>query len=276
MRGVTGGMRSGKNLKEYLVDGQVTETRSYLRWEDPALAQNGEGRVTPVIPGCQVTVTVIGKDGKALLQNHIFKIPNVEGAGSEGQNAIDMSPVQPHTISKESRSCESCHTSKKAQGKGIGDGKFFSDPSQDFIVDLMDAEGNVLPLQIDEQVPAIKNLKHDYSKFIDDNGTQLMTVGHHWKLSQPLSKEQRSKLDREGACISCHQNIPDGDLAVSTMAHIAEMSGINIDRDEHNSILNKILLLSAWVQILAGIIIGMGILWLLMLFKTDKKDRRWK
>ena len=59
--GVTG---DHKNLKDFLVDGKVTETRSYLRWEDPALAQNGEGRVSPVIPGCQVILTVIGKDGK--------------------------------------------------------------------------------------------------------------------------------------------------------------------------------------------------------------------
>jgi len=80
-----------KNLKNFLVDGKVTETRSYLRWENPALSINGEGRVSPTIPGCQTTITVIGKDGKALLQNHIFKIPNVEGAGAEGQNAITMS-----------------------------------------------------------------------------------------------------------------------------------------------------------------------------------------
>ncbi|MCK4737030.1 MAG: cytochrome C, partial [Sulfurimonas sp.] len=64
--GTTGGMR---DLKKYLVPGKVTETRSYLRWEDPALSQNGEGRVSPTVPGCQTTITVIGKDGKALLQN---------------------------------------------------------------------------------------------------------------------------------------------------------------------------------------------------------------
>ncbi len=271
IHGRTGGMR---NLKNYLVDGKVTETRSYLRWEDPALAQNGEGRITPVIPGCQVTATVIGKDGKALIQNQIFKIPNVEGAGEEGQNAIDMSPVQPHTISKRSRTCESCHSSDKAIGLGIGGGKYFSDPSKDFIVDLMSADMKLLPHKTDEQVPAISNLKHDYSSFLDENGTQLMTVGHHWKLSQPLDKEQRSKLDRRGMCLSCHKNIPDGDLAVSALVHASEMAGIEIDREEHGSILNKILLMGAWLQVLVGV--GLGGYIIYRLFLKRKHPRRWK
>ncbi len=271
IHGRTGGMR---NLKNYLVDGKVTETRSYLRWEDPALAQNGEGRITPVIPGCQVTATVIGKDGKALIQNKIFKIPNVEGAGEEGQNAIDMSPVQPHTISKRSRTCESCHSSDKAIGLGIGGGKYFSDPSKDFTVDLMSAEMILLPKKTDQQVPAIGNLKHDYSSFIDENGTQLMTVGHHWKLSQPLDKEQRSKLDRRGMCLSCHKNMPNGDLAVSALVHASEMAGIEIDNEEHGSILNKLLLIGAWLQVLVGILLGGYIIY--RLFLKPKNPRRWK
>ena len=271
IHGLTGEMR---NLKNYLVAGKVTETRSYLRWEDPALAQNGEGRITPVIPGCQVTATVIGKDGKALIQNKIFKIPNVEGAGDEGQNAIDMSPVQPHTISKRSRTCESCHTSDKAIGLGIGGGKYFADQRKDFIVDLMSADKKVLPHRVDQQVPGIGNLAHDYSSFIDENGTQLMTVGHHWKLSQPLDEEQRSKLDRRGMCLSCHKTIPDGDLAVSAMVHASEMAGIKIDRSEHASILSKILIMGAWLQVLVGGLLGGYIIY--RLFIKRKQPRRWK
>ena len=276
IHGTTGGMR--KSLKKYLVDGKVTETRSYLRWEDPMLGQNGEGRVTPLVPGCQVTVTVIGKDGKALVQNHIYKIKNVEGAGKEGQNAIDMSPIQPHTIQKEARSCESCHSSKKALGLGI-DGTF--DPSQTTIVDIMTADGKVLPHKIDEQIPSIPNLKYDYSKIIDANGTQLMTVGSHFKLSRPLDKEQRDKLDRRGVCLSCHKDIPEGNLAVSAMTHIAEMAELNIDNHEHQSILNKIVNLSAWVQVVvASLILLMFIYIVYTLFLKKKamnpRNRGWK
>jgi len=269
IHGVTGGM---KDMRKYLVDGAVTETRSFMRWEDPPLAQNGEGRISPTVPGCQTTITVIGKDGKALLQNHIYKIPNVEGAGAEGQNAIDMAPIQPHTISKEGRSCESCHTTKKAMGMGIGGSKSTADPSITTITDIMTAEGKVLPTIVDEQMPAIANLHYDYSKFLDENGTQLQTVGHHWTLSGPLSKAQRDKLDRSGVCFSCHKDIPKTSLAVSALTHIADMAEINIDNKMHKKIVNKSLNISAWVQVLVGVFFGLLFLYGVYL-KFFKKRR---
>jgi len=256
------GQTGEDSLKDFLIDGKVTETRSYLRWENPALSQNGEGRVSPTIPGCQTTITVIGKDGKALMQNHIVKIPNVEGAGAEGQNAIVMAQVNPHTTSKEARSCESCHISKKALGMGINGGKYFSDQSKSTIVDLMTADGKVLPKKIDEQIPGIPNLKYDYSVMIDENGTQVQTVDDHWRLANPLSAKQRAKLDRQGVCLSCHQSIPDGDLAISSMNHIANMAGLQIDNDMHKKILHKSIKISAWVQIGVPILLGVfGLIW---------------
>ena len=268
IHGRTGGM---KDLKKYLVDGKVTESRSYLRWEDPALAQNGEGRISPVIPGCQTTITVIGKDGKALLKNHIYKNPNVEGAGILGQNAIDMAPVQPHTISKESRSCESCHTSDKAIGLGIGSGVFMKEPNKTKFIDLMDANKKLLTKKAQEQMPSIPNLKHDYSQFVDENGTQLMTVGHHFKLSQPLDKAQVDKLDRRGMCLSCHESIPSGNLAISAMAHAAQMSELNIDNKTHNYILNKMLNIGAWTQFILAILISLIIAYIIYVNFIKKK-----
>ncbi|RUM68178.1 MAG: cytochrome C [Sulfurovum sp.] len=261
-------------LKDFLVDGKVTETRSYLRWENPALSQNGEGRISPTIPGCQVTLTVIGKDGKALLQNHIFKLKGVENNGTvnadkEGVNSIVMSPVQPHTISKKSRSCESCHTSQKAQGKGINGGKYFADQRKTTMVDLMDAQQKLLVKQVDEQIPAIPNLKYDYSVMIDENGTQVQTVGDHWKLSQALDNETRAKLDRSGACLSCHKEMPNKDLAISLLAHSAKYAGVKIDNTIHKSILHKSILLSAWIQVLGGLVLA-G-LFIFFIMKRRKK-----
>ncbi len=278
IHGRTGGM---KDLKKYLVDGKVTETRTYMRWEDPALSQNGEGRISPTIPGCQTTITVIGKDGKALLQNHIYKNPNVEGAGEEGQNAIDMSPVQPHTISKESRTCESCHTTKKAMGMGITGSHSIKDPSMTTITDIMTADGKVLPTIVDEQMPAIANLHHDYSKFLDENGTQLQTVGHHFKLSGPLSKEQRDKLDRSGVCLSCHIDMPKGSLAVSAMTHMSDMVDFKVDKKEHGGILNKLLNIGAFVQIILVFIVLLSLLYgiYVLFFKKKPNNPRnegWK
>ncbi len=259
--------------KKHLIDGNIVETRSYLRWENPPLAVNGEHRISPAIPGCQTTITVIGKDGKPLLLNHIFKIPNVEGAGKDGQLAIDISPVQPHTIQKESRKCESCHTNPVAMGYGIEEGKLYADPSKPYVVDLMTADGKILPKIYKTQVNSIPNLKYDWSRFISEKGEQLQTVGHHYSGSRPLNNEERAKLDRRGVCLSCHQTMPNKDLAVSLMVHVKEYAGIKIDRKKHNSILHKLVLLGAWVQVLgvAGgvfLLIG-GIFW----YKRRKSKR---
>ncbi|WP_455757551.1 multiheme c-type cytochrome [Sulfurimonas sp.] len=217
IHGRTGDM---KDMRKYLVDGKVTQTKNFIRFENPALSQNGEGRISPTVPEYQTTITVIGKNGKALLKNHIYKIPHAEGADQEGQNAINMTPIQPHTISKKARSCESCHSTKKALGMGITGLK--------------------------------ANSKHDYSKFLDKYGKQVQTVGHHWKLSGPLSKAQRDKLDRSGVCVSCHKDIPKGNLAISAMTHVADMAEIKIDNNVHKKIVNATISIAAWIQILGG------------------------
>ena len=215
-------------LEDYLIDGQVTEQRSYLRWEDPPLAVNGEHRISPAIPGCQTTITVIGQDGTPLLLNHIFKIPNVEGAGEEGQLGIDISPVQPHTISKNARECESCHTNPKSMGYGIQGGKIYANPSNNYPVEVSDANGNVLAEKSNGQINAIPNLEMDWSRFVDEEGKQLQTVGHHFSGSRPLNNKERANLDRRGVCMSCHKVIPDGDMAVDLLHHIKEVKVKNM------------------------------------------------
>ncbi len=275
LHGATGEMR---DLKHYLVDGKVTETRSYLRWENPPLSRNGEGRISPTIPGCQVNLTVIGKDGQTIVENLIPKIPNVEGAGEEGQNAIVMAPVHPHTVSKRSRSCESCHTDPKAAGYGVDHGRLRADQTRDTVIDLMTADGKVLPHRYEVQIPGIAHLKNDWDRFVDENGTQLQTVGNHWKLSAPLDNETRAKLDRSGVCLSCHKTIPEGDLAVSAMVHMSRYAGIEVDNAMHRDILNKTVRIGAWAQVVGGFFGGMFVLYLLyvVFLRRDPKERRWK
>ncbi len=239
-------------LEDYLIDGEVTESRSFLRWENPPLVRNGENRISPAIPGCQTTITVVGKNGEMLLENQIFKIPNVEGAGDEGQLGIDISPVQPHTIQAESRACESCHTNPQSMGYGIEGGTIFEDPSKDFNVDIGSGVGSPLAQNTQTQVNAIPNLNMDWSRFVTEDGKQLQTVGHHFKNSRPLNNEERQMLDRRGVCLSCHQTIPNGSLAVDLLHHVKEMSGTKINTEDHNGLMNKMLLLSAWVQVVLG------------------------
>ena len=245
---------------KHLIDGVVTEQRSFLRWENPPLVVNGENRVSPGVPGCQTSLTVIGKDGNTLLTNHIFKIPNVEGAGDEGQLGIDISPIQPHTTTKEARTCESCHTNPQAMGYGIEGGSIYEDPSQEYVVDITDAAGNVLSKRSQTQINSIPNLTMDWSRFVDEEGNQLQTVGHHFSGSRPLNNQERSMLDRRGVCASCHQVIPDKDLAVNLMTHMVQVTGLEIDNKEHQSILKKGVRLGAWAQVLGAIIFLGGLL----------------
>jgi hypothetical protein len=241
------------------IPGEISETRSYLRWEDPPLAQNGEGRIAPVVPGCQTTVTVIDDVGKALVSNHIYRIPDLEGAGPEGQRAIDMSPLQPHTIQKRARGCPSCHDSPKALGYGMAGGKLWGDPGTEHIVDLMTGKGEIIPKGSGPLVAAVPNLDGDWSRFVTEDGTQTQTVGHHLPLSRPLSRSERGKLDRRGVCLACHQEAPDQSLAVSLLHHVASATGqLPESSDEHASLLRKTLLLAGWVQVLG--IIGLPLL----------------
>ena len=112
---------------------------------------------------------------------------------------------------------------------------------------------------MDTQFNAIENLTMDWSRFLDENGKQLQTVGHHFSGSRPLNKDELSRLDRRGVCISCHQTVPDKDLATDLLSHVAEYAGEKINNEQHSSILNKSIRLAAWIQI-------MGVLLFIVLF----------
>ncbi|MGB0748248.1 MAG: hypothetical protein ACPGO3_05845 [Magnetospiraceae bacterium] len=177
--------------------GKVSETRSYLRWETPTLGINGEGRVSPLMPGCQVIFTVVGEDGKVLTENTIGMTP--EGKG------LDHAAVQPHTAGRQARSCESCHDNAKALGYGIEGGRFTLGANTDRYVDLINTDGVVVPNKATVQMPAIPQLDHDLSAIIDADGNQLVSVGSHWDLTGPLPEEVRSSVEKAGVCQACHE-----------------------------------------------------------------------
>jgi hypothetical protein len=245
------------------IPGKISELRAYLRWEDPALAVNGEGRIAPAVPGCQTTATVVGKDGQPLVENRAFRIPNVEGAGPEGQIGVDHSPLQPHTTRREARSCESCHGSPKAAGYGIDGGKNDVDPARDHFVDLMDGDGALLTKDARPQVAKTEGLRGDWSRFVTEDGEQLQTVGHHFRLSRPLNDRERALLEREGTCVACHQSLPEGDLAVSALHHVAQMlDALPVDADAHSSLVHKIVRVAAWAQVVLGVLLLAGAVFL--------------
>ena len=185
--------------------GKVFETRSYLRWEEPTLGINGEGRVSPLMPGCQVITTVIDKDGNTVAHNEIWTAP-------DGKKGLDHAAVQPHTAGREARTCESCHNNPKALGYGISDGRFLKGYDKGFTVDLETAFGQIIPGVTRLQSQPVPKLDHDLSRIVTRDGEELVTVGSHWPLTGPLSQAQREKMERTGLCMGCHQNMTDDDL----------------------------------------------------------------
>ncbi len=243
--------------EEMTIPGKSREGRTYVRWEDPVLGVNGEGRITPIIPGCQQITTVIGKDGKTLVSNKIWRTPpGMENGGEEGQRGIDMTPAQPHTISVEARECASCHTNPKTLGYGIGDGKFMTGYENDRYEDLKDATGQNLSKHSRPQIPKIEDLPMDLSQVVTRDGKQLQTVGHHWPLSSPLSQSTREKMERVGVCISCHQDVPDGNIFIKATAAAGEMLGMIPHNDhEHMKLLNSDIKWGAMTRILFPLLI---------------------
>lgn len=236
------------------IPGKVSEQRSYLRWEQPMMGVNGEGRITPITPGCQTSVTVIGPDGKPIIVNKIFRTePGAEGSGDEGQLSIDMSPVQPHTMTKNARTCESCHNTDKALGYGIDGGRSIRGWDKQTIVDIETVDGKILPKQVQPQMEAIEGLANDWSRVVDEEGNQLQTVGHHFRLSRPLNNDERARIRREGTCMACHQELPTENLAAGLLHHVAKYTGqLPHTTQQHGALVHKIVLFAAWGQVGIG------------------------
>ncbi|RMF11293.1 MAG: cytochrome C, partial [Alphaproteobacteria bacterium] len=219
--------------------GKVSETRSYLRWEEPVLGINGEGRVTPLMPGCQVIWTVIDRKGKTIALNQIATGNTDEKIASGNKKrtplGIDMAPVQPHSAQRKARACESCHDNPKALGYGIAGGVFQTRYVEDIVEDLIDQKtGKVIPKRYSIQIPKVEALDFDLSTIIKD-GEQTQTVGTHWPLSRALPKEIRDGMERTGLCLGCHREMTNDQLwsKVSTPG--------TLNRQDHIELMNKLL-----------------------------------
>lgn len=147
------------------------ESRSYLRWENPILGINHEGKVSPFIVGCQAIYTQM--DGKKMRKNnHVFK--TVDGVAGLAQN-----PIQPHTISAQSRTCAECHQNRKTLGLGSGHYKI---------------EAN-FP---DGPAP----VPFELERIVDEDGKQLQATNHVG--ARPFNKEEMQRIWRAGTCMACH------------------------------------------------------------------------
>jgi len=174
-------------------------------------------------------------------------------------------------MTKNVRSCESCHASNKALGLGIGGPRPWNERH---FVDLETVDGEILPQQTQPQMEPIENLTQDWSRIVEEEGNQLATVGHHFQLSRAFNKEEQLHISRQGTCLACHQEIPKESLAVSFLHHVAKYTGqLPKTRDQHSGLLHKILLSSARLQ--TGAVIG-GPLALIAVVAWRRRRRRRK
>lgn len=183
-----------------------------------------------------------------------------------------MSPVQPHTTGT-ARTCDSCHLSEKALGYGIEAFDPNRPPNGGVIADLMTADGQILPKNVKTQIEPILGLTADWSRFVTEDGKQLQTVGSHFSQSRPLNNLERRHISRSGVCLACHQEIPDQSLAAGFLHHTAKYAGmLPKTPQQHNALIYKILMVTAWIQTLA--VPGVALVALLCVFWWCKVRRR--
>ena len=148
------------------------ESRSYLRWETPTLGINARGKVSPFIPGCQVILTQVDSGSKTnIANNKVFTTV-------DGTSGMMHNPIQPHTITKSSRTCADCHMSRKALGLGGG---------------IYDVRANF---------PGGGGPDFELERIVDENGKQLQGTAHEG--SRPFNKAEQQRISRVGTCIACH------------------------------------------------------------------------
>ena len=121
----------------------------------------------------------------------------------------------------------------------------------------------------------IENLDHDWSRIVDEEGTQLATVGHHFQLSRALNRGELQRVSREGTCLACHQEIPQESLAVSFLHHVAKYTDqLPETNQQHSDLVRKTLLLAAWVQTVGAILVPLGLVTGLIWWRRRRRQKQ--
>ena len=238
---------------------------SHIRWEAPPLGINGEGRVSPLVGVIQTISTVIGPDGKVVVWNNVAKT-------KEGYNAMELAPVQPHTISLEARECADCHGDDVAAGYGIDGGVYDAEPNLPRYADVVSNDGENVSHFTEAQIQAIKELHGDFMQLITKEGKQVQTIDSHWPTSMPLTKEQREVLSRKGTCLACHVDIPDGTIPNRMLTAVAKVANLNFKSEEaHHQLLHQNNLLIAWIKALGVVALILLVPILIILYIKRKQ-----
>jgi hypothetical protein len=177
----------------------------YIRWEDSPLGVDYKGYIAPFIPLYQPFFTHIDSSGRILSLNRALKT-------TKGLYSLSLDPVQPHSIRRQSRSCESCHNNPKAVGLG-----------SDYL-DLV-AQGLSINFSLDRFVD-------EYGKPVSD--TEKMN-------SRPFNKEEMDRMERINLCVACHKNMENAEL----WKKITDITSFAKTNKRHRDIINNIFIRGA-------------------------------
>ena len=121
---------------------------------------------------------------------------------------IAHNPIQPHTISREARSCEDCHSNRKALGLGTG---------------IYNSRKNGLDIDF------------ELERIVDEEGRQIQATSHVG--ARPFNKEEQQKILRVNVCVGCHSLTADQ----KTWKKVIDIVGFVKSNKEHQRMLNNIM-----------------------------------
>lgn len=174
--------------------GKWKETRDLYRFLEPLLGVDSRGSITTFVPGCQVMLSVLDKEGRPLPG----KSKDILRMGPTG-NGIVMTPIAAHTTRKEVRPCEDCHMNPRALGLGWGPrglGEMASQPLSDL---------------------SSLNWPADWTALINEQGQPLQGMSHQG--ARPLNKQEIERVLRFARCLPCHRKAQDPVLKDPALAY---------------------------------------------------------
>ncbi|WP_066855647.1 multiheme c-type cytochrome [Halodesulfovibrio spirochaetisodalis] len=136
-----------------------------------------------------------------------------------------VAPLAPHTVTRNARTCESCHASSKALGYGddAGYGIAHAPLRSSWLQAALSRGGatEILAQGKSKQMQSRRGsnfsaAKVPYVQLLTRTGRQLQQVGFHWRLSAPLSEQQRKRMEQQNPFVSIRNgtNVTEGSVMV--------------------------------------------------------------
>jgi hypothetical protein len=163
-------------------DGLWHEIGNDFRAGLPSLGIRGAppGRIEPFTPGMILTLGTEPVDMERAFPPTLVK---------QGRFERFFSPVEPHTTTKEGRSCASCHSDPLALGLGRGTVRLGGESGKEWVFEPSEAPlGDGLPADA-------------WTSFLEPPRPRNSTRTN----ARPFDPEEQRRILRVGVCLGCHE-----------------------------------------------------------------------